>query len=34
MTAAGGSFQHSDGGDLQVSPRKLFMSVERHEKLL
>ena len=34
MTVARGSFQHSSGEDLQVSPRKLFMSVERREKLL
>lgn len=34
MTAARESSQRSGGVDLQVSPRKLFMSVERHEKLL
>lgn len=34
MTAARGSSQHSNGRDLQVSPRKLFAFVERFEKLL
>jgi len=34
MTAARESFQHSDGGGLQVGPRKLCVSVEEREKLL